>query len=453
MNSDGGDLRGKLRPILLIGSAALLASFIAASAGSLKALHDLYAQEESIHGAWARQSESFYLVFSATQAFSESVLHHMLRSPADRTGGEGPEVERHAAQLSSALQKYAAGAPPAERQAVATIARQVEAEHELVRAALALAPAARNRGDLLILMGRLVPLRIQILVSSDHLYLSNRARLADATQLALAKFADLQGKLKRLLAFAFGAGLLLIVACAAYIARLEQHARDRFRELAQNREELQRLSARLVDVQESERLSIARELHDEVGQSLGALLVGLGHLESRVPPELTDVRSELHHMKSVAEQTVRTVRNMALLLRPSMLDDLGLAAALDWQGREVSRLGNMEVEVYADDVPEDLHADVKLCIYRLVQEALNNAARHADARNAHVRVEHVEDSVVVSVRDDGRGFDPSRSRGMGILGMEERVRNLGGRLFIDSRPGAGTLVRAELPLVPVRSVA
>jgi signal transduction histidine kinase len=152
------------------------------------------------------------------------------------------------------------------------------------------------------------------------------------------------------------------------------------------------------------------------------------------------VKAQLDNLKSVAERTFQSVRNIALLLRPSMLDDLGLAAALEWQGREVSRRSEIEVSVESESVPEDLPDDYKTCIYRLVQEALNNAVRHSGARNAKVVVEQLAKSIVVRVTDDGRGFDPVRSRGMGILGMEERVKRLGGTLRVESQPGKGATV-------------
>ncbi len=115
-------------------------------------------------------------------------------------------------------------------------------------------------------------------------------------------------------------------------------------------------------------------------------------------------------MKSLTERTFQAVRNIALLLRPSMLDDLGLVAALEWQGREVSRRSEIEVAVESDNVSEDLPDEYRICIYRLVQEALNNAVRHSGAKNAKVTVGRSAQSIVVRVSDDGRGFDPASER-------------------------------------------
>jgi signal transduction histidine kinase len=170
-----------------------------------------------------------------------------------------------------------------------------------------------------------------------------------------------------------------------------------------------------------------------------------GRLSNHLGRENEKGQELVQGIKTVAERTVQTVRNMALLLRPSMLDDLGLVPALEWYARELSRRGEMEVAVHAEDVPENLPDSLKLCVYRIVQEALNNAQRHAHAKNAVVESSKTDHSIRVKVSDDGTGFDPRRTRGMGLLGMEERVKRLGGTIEVDSKPGSGTTIRAELP--------
>jgi signal transduction histidine kinase len=294
--------------------------------------------------------------------------------------------------------------------------------------------------------GQVLTMRSQLLDWSGQLSAWNGRQLHSSDEALLSQFGRLQSSLTGSLSIALAAGLLLVVASMAYILRLERQTRGRYRELAHSRHELERLSSSLVDAQEAERRSISRELHDEVGQSLSALLVDLGRLSTNLPADGAEIRERLDHMKSVAERTVGTVRDIALLLRPSMLDDLGLVAALEWQGREVSRRSEMEVAVESENVSDDLPDEYRICVYRLVQEALSNAVRHSRARNARVRVVTSGHSIAVEVSDDGRGFDPQRSRGLGILGMEERVKRLGGTLTVKSAPGQGSLLKAELPL-------
>jgi len=186
---------------------------------------------------------------------------------------------------------------------------------------------------------------------------------------------------------------------------------------------------------------------------LTALLVDLGNALAEIPPERTELRSTLASAKQMAEQTVSTVRNLALLLRPSMLDDFGLVPALHWQAREISRRTGLRVEVSAEEVSEALPDEHKTCIYRIVQEALHNCARHASAKTVKVVVRQEPARIIMVVQDDGRGFDVSVNRGLGLVGMEERVRRLGGEFEVKSQPGKGSLVRVELPLAEARGPA
>ena len=204
------------------------------------------------------------------------------------------------------------------------------------------------------------------------------------------------------------------------------------------------LAARLMMAQEEERRRISRELHDQVGQTITLLTLELTRLQAALPPG-DATRAGLATCLQLAEDNAVIVRNMALLLRPSMLDDLGLVPALNWQAREVLRRNGMQVTVEADDACNRLPDDYRTCIYRVVQEALHNATKHARAAHAHVTVRQEPLQIRVVIEDDGRGFDTHLQKGMGILGMEERVRYLGGVLQIESEPGYGTCVSILLP--------
>jgi len=227
--------------------------------------------------------------------------------------------------------------------------------------------------------------------------------------------------------------------------RLERELQRRLDENTRTNADLQELSAKLVRAQENERRVLARELHDEVGQSLSAILMEADN--AAAAEGFGEAREHLLAVRTLAEKTVNEVRDLALLLRPSMLDDFGLVPALNWHAREMTKRTGLNVVLSADEAADDLPDDHKTCIYRLVQEAVNNAARHANARTVEVNVRREDHSVLFNVRDDGSGFDTRFVRGLGLLGMEERVRRLGGRLTIESSPGRGTSISAELPVV------
>jgi signal transduction histidine kinase len=204
------------------------------------------------------------------------------------------------------------------------------------------------------------------------------------------------------------------------------------------------LSTRLLQAQEEERKKIARELHDNIGQGIAVLLLELYHLEAKLAPE-DSARGLLSGIVQLVQNHEAIVRDMGLLLRPSMLDDLGLIPALKWQAREVTRRTGMQVTVDVEDEWQALSDDYRTCIYRVVQETLQNAARHGKAANAHVTLRQNPSYVCVEIHDDGCGFDTRYTKGMGMLGMEERARHLGGLCHFGSEPGRGARISMLLP--------
>jgi signal transduction histidine kinase len=201
-----------------------------------------------------------------------------------------------------------------------------------------------------------------------------------------------------------------------------------------------------VQAQETERRALSRELHDEVGQSLSAVLVELRNLSTGLDLRSEDpATAQVDAIKNLVEGTIRVVRNMALLLRPSMLDDLGLVPALKWQAREISKRTSLEVSVAAE-LTDDLPDDFKTCIYRVVQEALHNCVSHARAKSVRIRVQQEPGHLSLSIQDDGQGFDARQVRGLGLLGIQERVAQLGGKCIVHSEPGTGAILTVELPM-------
>ena len=255
-------------------------------------------------------------------------------------------------------------------------------------------------------------------------------------------------------------GLVISILSVGSIVRLERRAEHQRERTKVAEQELRRLSQQLVHAQEDERRVLSRELHDAVGQALTALRVELGNLEAARGEDESRFRSRIQEAKALAEQTMRTVRDLSMGLRPSMLDDLGLGPALEWQAREFSRRTGTPVEVVLEGLGADLPESYRTCAYRVVQEALTNCARHAQAKHIRVAVHANTLTLLLAVEDDGVGLPHLRDqngsepgqRGLGLIGIEERARELGGELSIHSQPGKGTLLRIELPL-PKESAA
>lgn len=261
-----------------------------------------------------------------------------------------------------------------------------------------------------------------------------------------------QADFRRYLAWMLGVVIslgLLVAAISIYrIAGLEKRSEEQQQRTERAEQALRRLSQDLVRAQESERKSISRELHDEVGQTLTALRMELANLEEIRSTPGEEFPARLKEAKQLVEQTMASVRSLAMGLRPAMLDDLGLGPALEWQGREFSRRSGIPVVVESGGSLDGLPEAHRTCVFRIVQEALTNCARHAHAKNIRIAVHGRQDAVFLSVQDDGIGIsraEPS-GHGLGLIGIEERARELGGVVTIYSQPDKGTTLRVELPL-------
>ncbi len=223
-------------------------------------------------------------------------------------------------------------------------------------------------------------------------------------------------------------------------------------QLREKEEDRRRLLAQVISAQEDERKRVARELHDEAGQALTSLMLGLKHLHETAVDDT--VRARVADLRTVASDTLELMHDLSLDLRPSSLDDLGLVAALERYTKDFGRKYEINVDFHAGALRERrLPIQHEVTVYRIVQEALTNTARHASAKNISVTLDRRNGTAVVVAEDDGSGFDPSgqelspaEARRLGIRGMEERAALLGGRVTIESRPGAGTAVFLEIPI-------
>lgn len=220
-------------------------------------------------------------------------------------------------------------------------------------------------------------------------------------------------------------------------------------QLRRSREQLRALAAHLQTVREEERARIAREVHDELGQVLTGLKFDLALLARGLPADSMALREKTHGMLSLVDSTIHTVHRVFTELRPSVLDELGLVAAIEWQAQEFQGRTGIECHVSTELVDLSLDGETSTAFFRICQESLANVARHADATRVTVRLSADGDHLILSVEDNGRGIteqERSRATSLGLLSMQERAFLLGGQLTIVGRPGAGTTVTVRMPL-------
>jgi signal transduction histidine kinase len=221
-----------------------------------------------------------------------------------------------------------------------------------------------------------------------------------------------------------------------------------YEEMNRRQAQLRELTAYLQTAREEERAYVAREIHDEFGQTLTALKMDLSWLARRLPQRQTDLAAKVNAMAGLVDGAVNTVRRIATELRPGLLDDLGLVAAIEWQAQEFARRTGLTVELHLGDQDLALDRDLATALFRIFQEALTNIARHAAATRVEIELVHQPDLLKLVVADNGKGIEPAQilaPRSLGLLGMRERARALGGDVVIEGSPGQGTTVTVRIP--------
>ena len=293
----------------------------------------------------------------------------------------------------------------------------------------------------------IVPRRDAVMQISAEIEAINTRTLHAQQQAAADRQRELHQYLTATLAASLTLGLTVALITVVRIRVLEGRSEEQHGRTQQAEQELRRLSNQLVRMQEEERKSLSRELHDELGQMLTALRMELGRAERAQALGSPAFPQTVAESKALVDRMMRMVRDLAMGLRPSMLDDLGLEPALAWQAREFSRRYNVPVDLAVDGDLERLPDPQRTCVYRVVQEALTNCAKHSAATEIQVNVVRGRTRLDVSVRDNGIGMAAVTSHnGLGLTGIKERVKDINGAASIETRPGGGTVVHITLPV-------
>lgn len=437
------------RVVLLGGFGGLLLLMVFAGIDGLQVLRRMQIRSGAIQRDFLERSRVLNQIRSDVY-LSGTITRDYLLDPqpasAERNRGE---LNRLRQEMDAILTAYSSLMNPEEQTPLNGLRRSLDEYWRVLDPVFQWSPDQRRQSGFSFLRDEVFPRRLTMLGLADQIQGVNERQMDAGNQRVAALFSEFRTRLSATLIVTLAVGGILAVFASRRILDLEGQAALRYSEVTEARGQLKSLSARLVETQEEERRLLSRELHDEVGQSLSAILVGLSNLSAAIRANArAQMEKEVTGLRQIVEGTVKLVRNITLLLRPSMLDDLGLIPALEWQAREVSRQTGLRVDVAASGVSDDLPEEFKTCIYRVVQEALHNVTRHAGAGSVRVVVQQEPRRLLLSIQDDGHGFDVRRSRGLGLLGMEERVAHLGGTLQLVSEQGSGALISVVLPLAP-----
>ncbi len=433
--------------VLIIGFGGLLALLALAGYGGLDALRQIQSTNDKAREEFLRRTRVLDRIRGDLYVSGTYVRDYLLEREAGKADGHRYSLLEARKDMDSALDEYRSLLSSRETAPFQALGESLASYWNALEPVMKWSRAQRQNDGYVFLRDEVFPRRTAMLGIANQIGVINEQQLDEAKDAVERTFAQFRERLTAAAALSIGLGFVLAGFSIMRILGLEQEAARRYTEIAKAREDLQALSARLVQAQEDERRSIARELHDEIGQSLTGVLVEMANLSNLLrsgDAEGAGVKAE--EAKKLMENSIAVVRNMALLLRPSMLDDLGLVPALQWQAREVAKRSGMSVRVFADGVSEDLPDEHKTAVYRIAQEALNNAVKHSQSRRIKIAVRQRADQLSLSVEDDGKGFDARSERGMGLMGIEERVKQLGGAIEVDSDARRGTALRVVFPL-------
>ena len=427
------------------GGLLLLLGLLGLSAISF--LYQIEIRQEQIRQDFVERDRTLERLRSSIYLSGTWIRDFLLDTSETAAVGDKARFLETRDDIEQRLNEYKRLLRPPEKQAFAQLNQELRQYLGAVSIALDWTAEERHQHGYALIQEQVLPRRMMAVGLADRIEQMTQQQLEASSADVSDLFESFRLKLLVLLLLTVAAGIVLAGISLWRLLRLEDEAQFRFHEVLKAREELARLSAELVSAQESERRRISRELHDEVGQILSAIMLALGNLRSAIQGDNRDeALRQVQMVEDMTSRNVSMVRNLSLLLRPTMLDDLGLIPALRWLAREVSRSAPLQVEVAAVECPDDLPEEHRTCVFRVVQEAVRNASRHSGARQARIFVSWQADRLRVSVQDDGKGFDPGGETGLGILGMEERVARLGGNLHVESERGRGTIVWFELPL-------
>jgi signal transduction histidine kinase len=441
------DMKSRSSFILAIGFGTLIVLIAMLGFGAIRRARAIYNEMESTQQTYL-EAESFRRDIAADMYIADILVRDYLLDPSPQSA---PLHRQQLLEIRDSLQQrmdlLAQRMGESDSRGLSRLKTEVQAYWDSLDPIFEWTPQEKAALSWSFLRHKVLPRRKAVMDLAREVAKLNKENLDRERQRIHQSQEVLHSFLLKMMGFALSLGTVVALLTTYRVAVLERRHNEQTQRIEQAENNLRRLSRRLVQAQEVERKALSRELHDEVGQMLTALGIEVGNLQSPRMSGEEAFRTRIEDIKRLNTGAMRAIRDLAMGLRPSMLDDLGLAPALEWQGREFSRHTGVPAVITVEGTLDDLPETHRTCIYRVVQEALTNCAKHAKARSVVVSVNGRADSVEAVIQDDGAGFAPgSRPAGLGLLGIEERVQELEGTLRIISKPGKGTTLCVTIPV-------
>ena len=442
-----------IRTVLLAGFAVVLAVWAFAGFELTRSLGDVEERVTAEHAAFARAADTVSLVRRNVLEGSIDVRDALIDADPQARQSYRSELRRLRTEIEQRLADYVTGVESsAERTEWAKLRSKLDEYWTSLEFVFAEDLPTNTAGAATILRHNVRPIRRDVLMLLDNLKSLQQASLRQHDADVGALYDEARTRFFIIVTLSLLLGGIAAGFATRQVARLESEIhRQRIAE-THNRFDLERLSARLVEAQEAERRSLARELHDEVGQALTAIKMAIG-VALRTPGTPPRARTALDEARGVSETTLQGVRDLSQLLHPSMLDDFGLPETLAAYLRNFSKRTGIRAQFTQQGDEGRLPADIEVCIYRIVQEALTNVARHSGSLSCAVLLRRLDEQVELVIEDSGRGVALTSGasdvrRGLGLMGMRERAQSMNGSFSLSNRPEGGTRIVVTLPTSP-----
>lgn len=441
-----------IRTVLLLGFGLTLGLWLFSGYSFTRRVADVQRQSAAIDQRYMHSQELLSTVRTQVLLAAVYVRDALLDPTPGATAAYRAQLEGALVLAEEALGRYQPIVEPeGETRRIQTLHAQVDDFRATVLDVLSTDSAHWPADARRLLRDRIMPRREAVIRVSEDVQALNRAAFIEQQRATARVYERTQRRIWTQLGLALVASFLIGLVATLHVGSLERTLRAQQARDAQNTHDLQRLSAQLITVQEEERRTIARDLHDEVGQALTAIKVELS-LAGRDLEAAGASPSLLDSARRITDAALHSVRDLSRLLHPALLDDLGLSAAVEAHLRDVRKRHTMSVELLHEGMEERLPQPTEAAAYRIIQEAITNVVRHAQASSCRIYLQRLVQTVLITIEDDGVGFDvgarASRGArdGLGLVGIRERAAQLRGSVRIESGPAVGTRLTIELPV-------
>ncbi|MCC7498836.1 MAG: hypothetical protein IT160_14740 [Bryobacterales bacterium] len=449
MHPPGGNpVRHGIRHALLIGLGSVLALLAALGVYASRSLSSVSETGALTTREYFQQSELLENIEALLWDTTSSTRDYLLDPDSIELGQYRTQAETAWKQARKAIDEYQLQAQDDLKPLARRLAMDAERYGQLAARGLKLAGAARARQGVDLMIGKLVPAREKLFATIAEIGMRNRANLRTEADNADQFVQRAERRLGAVVAVIVVLALLMAATTMFYLTRLENAAVAQYQASLRANRELERLSRRLLTLQEDERQKIARELHDDYGQRMASVLFELSAINEN-QDLAAEVKATVQSVEAGLRSLARDLQQLSRSLHSAVLDKIGLEAAIRSDCALLQKRADWEIRFESSGVPRRLPEPLNLAIYRVFQEAIQNVLKHAQTRQALVTLAIEQQELVLRVKDYGHGFDPNLARqtaSLGLVSMRERLHMVDGRLLIRSGKEEGTEIEARIPV-------